>query len=117
MAWPAPGNFLGPRESHPGYSGLSPLLGGAESGSLSLRSACRFTGPKKTAGAKSVSGLRGQTREVSTREVPVVCRLFSEGPGPMGRPMARGGADTLRGQRFLGVLPTSQCDREKPSAP
>lgn len=84
---------------------------------LSLRSACRFTGPKKTAGAKSVSGLRGQTRAVSTREVPVVCRLFSEGPGPTGRPMARGGADTLRGQRFLGVLPTSQCDREKPSAP
>lgn len=47
----------------------------------------------------------------------MVCRLFSRGPGPTGRPMARGGADTLRGQGFLGALPTSQCDREKSSAP
>lgn len=37
-----------------------------------------------------MSGLRGQTGAVITREGPAVCRLFSEGPGPVGRLMARG---------------------------
>ena len=89
VAWPAPGNFLGPRESIQDTLVCPVCSAVLNQASLFLRSACPFTGPKKTGGAHRESGLRGQTGAVITRVVPVVCRLFSEGPGPTGRLMAR----------------------------
>lgn len=90
VAWPAPGNFLGPRESHPGHSGLSLRLGGAESGSSVSQKCLPLHWPQENRGSKERIRSEGSNQGGEHEGGACGVQTVLQGPRPHGQAHGQG---------------------------